>query len=460
MNASRDESLSALEEILQSPQFREAGRLRPLLKHLATLTLDGETGRLKESVLGREFFRRGTDYDPRLDPVVRVEARRLRQRLEEFYASGAASSPVRLHLPKGGYRVTFERAPARRRSLRMYWIAAAAVAVIATVILLRSSGRSATDGGPARVALLRGQYQMNMYSREGLLRAVDYFHQALRIRPDYAPALAALSQTYAVLSYYGELPPGVPFDISLTTADKAIAADRSLAEAHAVRGFALAFHQWRWADAETELTKAISLDPNSAISHLLYGVCVLLPQSRFDRSHEEFRRALSLDPNSSFGNFTYGFALLAAGRKDEAIAQYRRTLELGAIHPDMEWDYGMALGMAGRCAEAADAFRRSIRLGGSEDRELRGLEAYFSGDVEKARRDGPRVEKAAIEGQQNRIDAARLFSMLGDKERAFLWLQRAIDAREREVIWIRSDPRLAALRSDPRFPPLAARVGL
>ena len=107
-NPSPEAVRAELEQILQSPQFRDAGRLGPFLRHLVERTLAGDDSSLKESLLGTEFFQRGSDYDPRTDPVVRVEARRLRQRLEDYYGGAGTGSGVRVTLPKGGYVPVFE----------------------------------------------------------------------------------------------------------------------------------------------------------------------------------------------------------------------------------------------------------------------------------------------------------------------------------------------------------------
>ncbi|MBL8178611.1 MAG: hypothetical protein JNK48_28315 [Bryobacterales bacterium] len=461
MKASRDQLLAALEAILESPEFRDAGRLGPFLRHLATVTLDGETDRLKESVLGVEFFKRGADYDPRLDPVVRVEARRLRQRLEKYYVNRGGLDRVRLELPKGGYQICFVEAGMAGVERRRYGRMAAAVAV-ATMLggVAVWKGMTRTEDDPARVALLRGRHQMNLYSREGLLRAVRYFEEALRMRPEYAPALAGLSQTYSVLAYYGDLPKGVRFDIPRTLAERAVAADGTLADAQAALGFALGFQHWRWAEAESAFRRAIAIDANAAAAHSLYAVAVLLPQTRFEEGIAQLRQGLNIDPNSSFGNFVYAFALLASGRTEEAIGQYRRTMELGSVHPDMEWDYGMALGMAGRHGEAADAFRRSRRLRGERDLNPHGLEALYSGDRETAARDAKEMEREVRDGRVECMDAARLFSMLGETDKAFYWMERAIEVRETQVVWLRADPRLRALQADARFRLLAGRIGL
>jgi serine/threonine-protein kinase len=102
---------TALEKVAGSENFSSAGRLPHFLRHLVERALAGETGRLKETVLGIEFFGRDPSFDPRLDPVVRVEARRLRARLEEYYQGTGRGDAVRISLPKGAYVPQFEYAP-------------------------------------------------------------------------------------------------------------------------------------------------------------------------------------------------------------------------------------------------------------------------------------------------------------------------------------------------------------
>lgn len=99
---------AALEKIAASEGFASAGRLPHYLRHLVEAALAGQTDRLKESVVGIEFFGRDSSFDPRLDSVVRVEARRLRARLEDYYRGPGREDPIRISLPKGGYVPQFE----------------------------------------------------------------------------------------------------------------------------------------------------------------------------------------------------------------------------------------------------------------------------------------------------------------------------------------------------------------
>lgn len=596
-----------LERVLASRGFRDAGRLAPFLRHLVETALAGETERLKESVLGVEVFQRPADYDPRTDPIVRVEARRLRARLEEYYAAEGSGSPVRIGLPKGGYVPAFAGAGQpgggavfkMRKAVLLAGVLLPVLAVVAilvarrgapelakpaTVAVLpfrsldadaangfvaeglteelidrlaripelsvvsrgltagyrgaevdpraaaRDTGASVVVEGSVRTqqdrlriavrlvdaptgaalwsetydrpardifalqeeiaasvanalrvrvvppavpvpnrytenleayqAYLRARQQANRYSAEGFEQAVRFYREALEHQPDYAPALAGLSQAYALAYYYEALPPGVQPDEPRRLAQHAIALDPALAEAHAALGMALGVGGGEWARAETAARRAIELDPRSAIAHGLYAAAVLMPQARFNEALAEFRHAVELEPQLSFINFTYAFALLASGDTTGAIEQYRRTLSLQNIHPDMEWDYGMALGFAGRHAEAAEAFARARRLrGGSPSRPF-GMEAVLTGNLEQARLDAPVVERAAREGRTTAMEAARLWAMLGERERALEWLLRAYETRETQVVWLKADPRLRALRGDPRLDALAARLGL
>ncbi len=625
----QQEVRDALGRIVASAGFAGAGRLSSFLTYLVERTLSGETDRLKESVLGVEVFQRSTEYDPRTDPIVRVEARRLRSRLEEFYAGAGKDESVRIELPKGGYVPAFgkrvaapvaaavpavpiapkpptvevESAPMPRgwklvgiiaglavvgislgywqtsymRRVRQAPLATVAVLpfanvggvaeneyfsqglteeimdrlarvqglkVISRTVMAQFKGRDAAldevagrvnasmvlegsvrrqgerlrvtarlanpkDGstvwsqtydrpmkdvfamqdeiaqsianalrvqvGPGSAsaskrttssieaynAFLKGKYQANLYSRQGMQKSIEYFEECLRLDPEYAPALAGLSSTYSLLGYYNTLPSDVAWPNARRAAEKAIALDPTLADAHSALGLTLAFHDWKWREAETEARRAIEIDEGSAVAHGMYAAAVLLPEGRMKECRVEYRKALELDPLASFINFSYAYALLVEGRYDDAVTQYKRTLELKNTHPDMYWDMGMALGFAGRQQEAEAAMRKSVEMQGRDPKlPLTGLPAYFAGDVEGARRSLPVIESEVKSGRESRVDLARTYSMLGEKQKALETLAEAIGLRESQVIWIKVDPRFQPLRDEARFKELLHQVGL
>ena len=92
-----------LAKVLSSSGFAKADRLSRFLRFTVRAKLNGEDVQIKESVLGREVFDRAADYDPRTDPIVRVEARRLRDRLEAYYTAAGVNDDLRIEFPKGSY---------------------------------------------------------------------------------------------------------------------------------------------------------------------------------------------------------------------------------------------------------------------------------------------------------------------------------------------------------------------
>ncbi|HUF48505.1 MAG TPA: hypothetical protein VMM93_11870 [Vicinamibacterales bacterium] len=103
---------AALGRISASRAFASSDRACRLLAYLVERTLEGQGDTIKESVVGREVFDRPEAYDPRLDSIVRVEMRRLRTRLDAYYAVDGARDPIVIAIPKGGYRPLFSERPA------------------------------------------------------------------------------------------------------------------------------------------------------------------------------------------------------------------------------------------------------------------------------------------------------------------------------------------------------------
>ncbi len=158
------EVTAALDRVLASQAFANAGRLSRLLRYVVETTLAGRADQIKEYSVGVEVFDRPADYDPRIDSIVRVEARRLRARLAEYYAGEGKDDVLRFRLPKGGYAPTFERAdvPAatevaggtKIRSPR-WWIAAAGCALLVLAVAgYRMTSSSASSRSVVTIAVL------------------------------------------------------------------------------------------------------------------------------------------------------------------------------------------------------------------------------------------------------------------------------------------------------------------
>jgi tetratricopeptide (TPR) repeat protein len=301
---------------------------------------------------------------------------------------------------------------------------------------------------------------MNLYSVEGFRLALTHLQTCLELAPDYVPALADSSVTYTLLGYYGAMPDDVVWPRARSLADRAIALDPKLAEAWSARGLEAGFHRWSWNEAKAACERAIELNPASALAHSQYALAYLLPVGRVDDAIRQFELAISLDPLFSVAQYVLGFSYLSAGRFEDAVRQYVRTIELGSPHPDVYWDYGMALGYLGRHGEARKAFEKKRFLSGERPEEIGGLEAWFSGDFERARADAPAAERAGRQGREDAIDIARYFAVNGNAEKAVEWLEVGLERRERQMLWVLVDPRLKAIRSEERYKAVARKMGL
>ena len=165
-----------LDRILASKSFSTAGRISKLLRFVVDKTLAGETNQLKEYSVGVEVFERDGTYDPRLDSIVRVEAGRLRTRLDEYYNGDGAASPIRISLPKGGYSAEFTRPqlppaavsssapPAATRPSRRSTIAIplAAVLLVAVAAMVFWLGRNRTPPPDLRPTAAVLPFEANM----------------------------------------------------------------------------------------------------------------------------------------------------------------------------------------------------------------------------------------------------------------------------------------------------------
>jgi TolB-like protein len=227
-----------LDRILASKGFSSANRLTKLLRYVVDKTLAGETDQLKEYSVGVEVFERDGQYDPRLDSIVRVEAGRLRSRLDEYYNGEGAGAAIRISLPKGGYAAQFERrepalappapqapqalqapqAPPPRRSRAIIPLAATLIIAIgALVFWLGSRDRSAhADLRPTAAVLpieanmiggdndnysaLMTEAITSELARLGTISVASYTSamQFAGQRPSMSDIAAALKSTYVI----------------------------------------------------------------------------------------------------------------------------------------------------------------------------------------------------------------------------------------------------------------------
>ena len=319
--------------------------------------------------------------------------------------------------------------------------------------------RRETESGEAYQAYLRGRYHLAQQTEADWRKAVAAFEEALRLDPRYARAHAGLADAYVFASNL-YLPPDDAMGRAREAANRALAVDAELAEAHASLAAIRFYYEWDRAGAEAAYRRAIDLNPGYAAGHASYGFA-LVALGRFEEGIAEMRKAERLDPLSMPLNRDLGSAYFFARDYDRAIAQYRRAIELDPGFRSLHVSLGMAYVMQGRTAEALAEFAAAGDAAGSVRRlTLEGYARAAAGDRGAAERALAALAEAEARGERMpEVAVARIHAALGDRDRAFERLERAVAARSDTLVWMRVDPRFDALRADPRFDALLARIG-
>jgi tetratricopeptide (TPR) repeat protein len=240
-----------------------------------------------------------------------------------------------------------------------------------------------------------------------------------------------------------------------------LAIDPTLAAAHATLGDVAASYDWDWATAEREFKRAIELDPNSAGGHALYALVSLLPMRRFDEAVLEAKRAQELEPLSLSLNTNLGAVLTTARRYDEAIAQLQKTVELDPNFITAHWRLGLVYSCAGRHNEAIAEAKRALGLAPD-------LPWSKSVVAQMYARAGDRNTTLKIIEELKQVNPpnntsymiAINYADLGDKDRAFEWLNKAYENRDWSLNKVGVEPWVDNIGSDPRMADLLRRMGL
>ncbi|MFN2453327.1 MAG: winged helix-turn-helix domain-containing tetratricopeptide repeat protein [Pyrinomonadaceae bacterium] len=313
---------------------------------------------------------------------------------------------------------------------------------------------------------LRGRYYWNKRTPETLERALEFFREAVDKDPTYALAYAGIADCYNYMGYiFGRTPPVEAMSKARAAALKALEIDDRLAEAYASLAWIKYIFEWDRDSALNNLLKAIELNSNYAPVRHVYGSYLATVWGRFDEAVAEGQKGLELDPLSLPINHIVGFVLLLARRPDEAIIQFRRTLEIDPHYTIAHYNLGYAYEYKRMYKEAIEEYLRGSELGraSEEERMLARRMPRPSGwkDYLKKHLDLSLAEWEA-EGPWHGYAyyIARNFARLGDKENAFVWLERAYEMRSGMLIWLNIEVSFDGLRSDPRFVDLVRRVGL
>jgi TolB-like protein/class 3 adenylate cyclase/Tfp pilus assembly protein PilF len=319
--------------------------------------------------------------------------------------------------------------------------------------------KSYTENTEVYQAYLQGRFFWNKRSQEDLKRAIEYFNQVIAKEPAYAPAYVGLADCYVLLAgntvSSKEAMPKVK-----AAARKALELDQdnTLAEAHASLAFAKMKYDWDRPGAEVEFKRAIELKPIYPTAHQWYSFS-LRAMGRFDEALEEIKVAQAQDQRSLIIATSMGGTYYFARQYDEAISQLQQIIEKDPNFTTAHLYLGRAFEQKKMYDQAIAEFQKA-HMSPDDLEALAALgHAYaVSGKKAEANKILDELLKLSRERYVSPYFIATVYTGLGDKTRAFEWLDKTFEDRNEGMIWLQTEPMLDPLRSDRRFADLQRRV--
>jgi TolB-like protein len=310
---------------------------------------------------------------------------------------------------------------------------------------------------------LLGRDYLGQWQLGAIEQAIQHFQSAVEADSNYAQGYAGLAYAYSVLGGFGGVHPNDSWPYARAAAEKALALDERLAEAHTALALEAMSHRYDWRAAREGLERALELNPSSVDALVWLGPLESGIWGRFDRALEHLARAERLDPRSRDVSYNIGWPLLWAGRQEEAVAAFQ---SLVALEPEYYGGHeGLAIARAaqGRYEEALASARTTVAVGDPHFDPAIGLLGYLYGRLGRradALRQLERLDELAARGRYvSPVSRAHVYAGLDEVDEAFAWLERGYEERTHWLIWLGREPYdWDNLTSDPRFHDLVRRM--
>jgi TolB-like protein len=323
--------------------------------------------------------------------------------------------------------------------------------------------KQGTQNPEAYELYLQGRYSWNKRTSADLGTAISYFNQAIAKDPGYALAYSGLADAYSTLPAYGGAPSEY-YPKSNAAARRALALDASLAHPHAILGASEMEYDWDFAGGEAEYQKALELDPNDATAHQWYAEDISSIGGREQEALAEVNRAHQLDPQSVIISQSLGGVHLWARHYDEAIVVCQKVAKENPTFAEARGCLARAYWGKRMYPQVIEEWVAYGQLSGDRNNSDFGSameQGFRSAGWNGALTQGIKVRQAQRKmGYSSAYEIATLYAGLGDKDRAFQWLNTAYQERDHGLEKLKIDFLLDPLRSDPRFAGLVRKVGL
>jgi serine/threonine protein kinase/TolB-like protein/Flp pilus assembly protein TadD len=331
---------------------------------------------------------------------------------------------------------------------------AAAVVQQLEITLLNEAPKAKAADPKAFALFLQARALNRQHTIDGYAQAVDLYGQALKLDPDYAPAMQGLAQCTMNQIDNGVRTSEEGHRLARELVQRALAIDPNYAPAHVSLGWISMYADNDIESAAEHFERALQLAPND--SSVLNGAAVLL--SNLGRTREAIDvglHGISRDPVAAATRSNLGYYYLMAGRWDECIDSYRKGLEFSPGASGPHWYIGLALLWKGDPKGALDEFL----LDPSPERRLLGRAAALHALGRAAESDAALSEMIEKHGDRRKFEIAGVLSIRNESDRAFEWLGKAIADRNTALCEIAYEPMFANLRKDPRWLPMLTKIG-
>jgi len=318
----------------------------------------------------------------------------------------------------------------------------------------------ATENLEAYTLYLKGRFFVNVIAEADVRRGLDFFKRALAEDPNYAQAYSGIADCWCNIAD-NWVEPGEAYPRAKSAAEQALALDPNLAEALTSIGKVRGWYEWDFAGAEEVLRRAVQINPNYAEAHFVFG-SALPSVGKLDEAIGEMRQALVVDPLSAHFSRWLGRFLGYARDFDASMAQSRKTVEMA---PDYFLSY-LDLGTAYLAKGDADEALKWFRHGQSLKSAVRSYDALIvralaaMGETDDAAPIMQRLEEESKNQYMRQEVLAMGYAALGDLNRAFGCLNRALAERSAGLVYFHIDPGFDPLRSDARYAALVERIGV
>ncbi len=314
-----------------------------------------------------------------------------------------------------------------------------------------------TENAEAYHLYLKGRYHFNKLTPDGVEKGITYFQQAIEKSPRYALAYTGLLDCYNYL--------GKPAEAK-EAANKALELDHTLGEVHASLAFHRFLYDWDFAGAEKGFTQALEMSPNYAEAHHWYAI-YLANVGRHDEAMPLAKRAVELDPLSLLMNMTPALAFYLSRQYERSVEALQRIIDMEPNFPAAHSVLGNAYCQQGMYEPAMAEYHKVLELSKSVavvETAMKAIIAHAyarSGKRSKSMEMLAEVIKASVTGiNVSSYSIAGIYAALGQKEQSFEWLNKAREQHDLQLVSLKVDPTLDALRSDRRLADLIRQVGL